>query len=113
MGNEFIFVLLKTLLLTIIVEILFLFIQKEKDYKVYIICIIMNIITNLSFNIGNRYLPVENYNLYIILLEILIVIIEGFIYFLHIRKPLKAFRLAFICNLASYLIGILLSPYLY
>ena len=96
-------VLIIPLLSTIIVEEIVLLLFREKQVKMYITCLIMNIITNISLNIILQFS--SNYYLMLIILEIVIVIIEGFIYYLIKKDFKKVIILALICNVMSFIVG--------
>lgn len=102
----FSFYLLKALLITIISEELFLFIQKEKDKKLYFVCLITNIVTNLSLNMILQSAS-GNYYLWLVILEVVVVLVESLIYYLFTKRIGKSIRISLVCNLASFLIGTL------
>lgn len=111
--TQFIENLIKALVLTIIIELFALLLQKEKKPLVYLMCIIMNIITNISMNLLIQSIPIHNYDIVVIGLEIIVLIIEYFGYSLVIKSKKVAFNRALLCNLLSYLVGLLLIPFLY
>lgn len=96
--------LLKALLTTIVVEELCLVIQKQKSYKPYLLCLGMNIVTNLTMNVFLQYLS-AHYHLCLLIFEILVVMIEGLLYRILEKNLLKSLRISFVCNLGSFLIG--------
>lgn len=99
--------ILKALCLTLILELLSLVIQREKNYKIYLICVEVNLVTNLTMNI----LLTKFWQYYSIILwvsEISVVFIEGAFYSFVYKKYLKGVKVAFICNLISFLI-----PYIF
>ena len=96
-------ILIIPLLTTIIVEEIVLLVFREKQIKMYVACLIVNIITNLSLNIILQFS--SNYYSMLIILEITVVIIEGFVYYL-IKKDWKmAIILALVCNIMSFVVG--------
>ena len=96
-------ILIIPLLTTIIVEEIVLLVFREKQIKMYVACLIVNIITNLSLNIILQFS--SNYYLMLVILEIAVVIIEGFVYYL-IKKDWKmAIILALVCNIMSFVVG--------
>lgn len=99
--------LLKALLITIIVEELCLLCQKEKNYKMYIGCFLINMITNVSMNLALQYLG-NNYYLWLIIFEVIVVLVEMLGYFIINRNILKSLRISLICNVASVVLGFLL-----
>ena len=97
-------ILIIPLLTTIIVEEIVLLVFREKHIKMYVACLIVNVITNLSLNIILQFS--SNYYLMLIILEITVVIIEGFVYYL-IKKDWKmAIILALVCNIMSFVVGV-------
>lgn len=104
----FFFLILKALILTIVIELIVLLILRERNYKIYLLSIIINIITNVSLNIYVQFIDVRYYYLIITFLEILIVIIEAIGYNLIYKDYKKSLLIAFLCNIASYLLGLLL-----
>ena len=104
----FFFLILKALILTIVIELIVLLILRERNYKIYLLSIIINIITNVSLNIYVQFIDVRYYYLIITFLEILIVIIEAIGYTLIYKDYKKSLLIAFLCNIASYLLGLLL-----
>lgn len=104
------YVMIKCLLFTILIEIIVALILKVKDNKDFINIILANCITNpivvilpifiqLKFGLTARWIV-------LILLEILTVLVEGYIYkkFLNYKK-INPFLLSLILNISSYLIG--------
>lgn len=104
--------LIKALILTIVLELLALLIQKEKKFFVYLVCIIMNIATNISMNFIIQGIPSSKYHIIVLGLEIIVVLIEFMIYLVLLKNKKIAFKRALICNLFSY-IGGLLIPFIY
>lgn len=100
-----IYFILKALIITIFIEILALLLQKEKNYKVYLLSIFINILTNISLNVGIQFINPNNYYLIVGILELIIVIIEASVYNLLYKDYKKSLRVAFLCNVSSYLLG--------
>ena len=100
------FYLFKALIITIITEELCLVILRERRLKVYIICLKMNILTNVSMNILLQY--AHNYYLSLVILEIIVFLVEGIIYFIVTRNLKLAILYALVCNLSSLSIGVLI-----
>ncbi len=102
----------EALILTLLIESLLLIILKFKDSKLYLISIIINSITNLSLNyyltntIFNSLLV---YSIIVIILEILIVFIEALTYMIYFKEFSKAFKISFILNTSSFLIGLIIN----
>ncbi len=104
---------IKALILTLIIEILVIFILREKKPVIYITCFITNIITNLTFNSVTPLLPFNNYQIYIILFEILIVIVEAIVYLIVTKKFIKSIIYSFAANTLSYILGMILMIVIY
>lgn len=88
---------------------------RKKDL---IVVIITNVLTNpmLVFiaNICQTFLSIQVYWIILILMEVLVVFIEGYIYKKTIeRKGINGYILSFINNLASFLIGFIISYSIY
>ena len=98
--------------LTIVTEFIVVMIMAKK-IQVGLFSIAVNIITNIIFNYIARYVSPEFYFWYIILGEVTVVIVETMLYFLLLKNFKKALFIALAANLASYVIGEVLSPYIY
>ncbi len=100
--------------LTLIIECIVAFILRVKSRKDYINILAVNILTNpilvcTSAFIKYFYGP-SVYNIIIIILEILVVLIEGFIYHKYLEyKKINGFILSLILNLSSYSLGLILG----
>jgi hypothetical protein len=103
-----IFFIVEALIITIILELLMLLVQREKNYRVYLFSILINIITNVSLNIGIQFVEPGYYYLVVTILEALIVLIEAASYFLIYKDFKKSLRISLVCNLTSFLIGLIL-----
>ena len=100
------------LILTLIIENLMLFILGYKDYRIYVLSIVINTITNLALNSFLLSYPFQTYLFYAticIILEILIFLIEGCFYMIYFKNFKKALKISFILNLTSFLIGLILN----
>ncbi len=93
--------LLKALALTITVELLALLIQRQKGFKIYFICILLNAVTNLTMNLTLHYFW-QYYHLLLVCFEIAVVFIEGFAYGFLCKKWLKGIIVSLVCNLLSW-----------
>lgn len=110
--------MLLCLFFTLLIELLFAFILKLRNKRDYLNIILVNIITNpilviSTYIIGVLYgNSIKDSTTYI--LEILVVIVEGFIYkkFLDYKK-IDGYFLSFILNACSYLIGLVISSIIY
>lgn len=90
------------LLITIILELLAIIIQKIKNRKIYYLCIVVNLLTNPLMNILLNTIFYKYYYLALIILEIIVIIIESFVYNLVIKNYKVAFRIALINNIISW-----------
>lgn len=100
--------LLKCFLLTVLIEIAVLRIIGEKNINVYIASIIINLITNVPLNIFLYLYSFSDITIYyciLISLEIFILIIEGFMYYLVLKNYKKSFLYSILANLASFAFG--------
>lgn len=106
--------LIKTYLLTIIIEIIVLIIHKKlfKNNKLFLITLffslLYNLITNIPLNLIENKLVLSSFFIYwllIILLEIVVVLIEAIVIYI-INKDLKiSFILSFATNMISFVVG--------
>ncbi len=97
------------LILTLFIETIMLFILRYKDYRIYLLAILMNLITNLPLNFILTYYPFETYIGYFIvgiILEIFILFIESFFYLFYFKNYKKALKVSLLLNLTSFLIGL-------
>lgn len=101
------------LLLTIFVEEIALFFQKEKNGWLYLALIPINIITNTTLNYVIVKLPYAHIDWMILGLEVIIILVEACLLYLIVKKWQKALRISLICNVFSYVVGMLLMPFLY
>ena len=108
--NDLPMIMVRCLLCTIIIETLIAIIIGIRDKKDILNVILVNIITNpivvtipVYFNVRFGLLE-RNISLYI--LEILALVVEGFIYLKTLKyKKINGFIISLILNLSSYLIG--------
>lgn len=98
--------LLKYALVTVLVEEGCLIIQRPKSHITYILCLIMNVITNMTMNVVLQLFS-ENYYLYLIIFEMLVVVVEGLLYHIFEKDINKSFRISLICNIGSFVFGML------
>ena len=104
------FIMIRCLLLTIIIELLFSIIFKVKNKKDLLNIILVNIITNPIVVITPIYLNLKYglvyRNISLIILEILTILIEGLCYKKVLNyKKINPFLLSIILNSLSYSIG--------
>jgi len=112
--NRFYEVILICLISTIIIETLVAFIFKVRNKKDFLNIILVNIITNpivvVFPYITYLYNGIIYRNILLIILEVTVVFVEGFIY----KKVLKynkinTYLLSLILNILSYLLGNIIS----
>lgn len=106
--SVFIYFILKALVITLICEALVIFIFNEKHKWPYIICLGMNLITNPLMNFILLKLDSNFYYLGVFIFELLVFLIEGIGYSLYYKNIKKGLSISFFCNLASYVIGLML-----
>ncbi len=112
--NELPLIMIKCLVCTIIIEIVIAKILKVKSKKDFVNIVLVNIMTNpivvsLPVYINIKY-GVFQRNVVLYILEILVVIIEGFTYkkFLNYKR-INAYLFSLILNTCSYFIGEILN----
>ena len=92
-----------TLIKTIIIEEICLFLLKERKIKIYIICLITNILTNVTMNLLLQC--VSNYYLHMIVFEVIVFLIEVSVYYLLTKNVNKSLKYSLVCNMSSLIIG--------
>ena len=107
-----------SLICTIIIEVIVGFLLQVKEKKDYINIILVNAITNpivvVMPYIISLYQGIIYRYITLIILEILAVLIEGYIYNKTLRyKKFNAYKLSLTLNLCSYFIGIILNQIIY
>ena len=111
-------IMIVCLLGTIIIELLISIILKIKDKKDFINIILVNILTNpllvsISTLILYKY-GLTKRNISVIIMEVMVVIIEGYIYKKYIKyEKINPFLLSLILNASSYFIGGALNNIIY
>ncbi len=110
-------VMLISLSITLVIEISFAFILKYRN-KDLVNVLLVNILTNPLLNsiivAINYYYGLKYRNIALLILEILVVIIEGFIYQKYLdRKKIYYYLLSHILNIASYGIRLLINEIIY
>ena len=96
------------LVVTILSETLIVVLFRFKKINIYITTVGINVVTNLSLNIALHHAGYNYYYIVLYALEIAVFLIEGIIYYLIIKDFRKAMLLSLLCNLFSYLIGLLI-----
>ena len=109
--------IIRSLLITVIIEVLIALILKIKDKKDILNIILVNIFTNLLLNAIiiyiNIFYGIRERNVNLIFLEIFIVFIEGFVYSKVLRyKKFNVYLLSIILNLSSYILGEIINNFM-
>ena len=100
--------LLLPLFLTLVIEIGALFLLKERRGKIYFVAILMNILTNISLNLFNYYVIIEELWvawLVLILLEFFIWFLEGVGYYIFLKDLKRAICYTLVLNMSSFFLG--------
>ena len=113
MGSIFWINIGKALLFTIIIELIVIFILREKNKRVYLGAILINMVTNVAMNLIIQIIPVDSYAIWVLGMEALIVFIEFLVYYWILKDTKRAFALSLLCNASSYSLGLWLMPWLY
>lgn len=115
--DELPIVMIRCLLVTIIIELLVALILKVKDKKDILNIILVNTMTNpllVSLTVYITYNRLFNRTISIIILEFLVVLIEGFTYKKVLKyKKINPFILSLILNFLSYFIGEIINYFIY
>lgn len=110
-------VMIISLTCTIIIEVSVAFILKYRG-KDLLNVLLVNILTNPLLNSVivaiNVYYGLKARNICLYILEILVVLVEGFIYQKYLnRKKINGYILSLILNIASYGLGLLINKIIY
>jgi hypothetical protein len=97
--------LIIALVITIVVEFVVIKIFRKYGKKIIFLSIGINIVTNLTMNYLLTRVFFNEYNKYLIIFELLIVLIEAAVYFIVIKNFNESLKLSAICNAASLIIG--------
>ena len=92
---------------TIIVELCVLLYLRERRAKVLWASVGINTLTNITLNL--YFLCIGGEWISVLLAEILVVIVEGGLYYLFLRNIRQALVYSFFCNAISFLSGLLIS----
>ena len=115
--NDLPIVMIRSLLITIIVEITIAIILKYRK-KDLLNILLVNILTNPLLNsltvYINFYYGLTIRNISLIIMEILVVIIEGMIYQKYLgKRNINGYMLSLILNISSYCCGLLINKIIY
>jgi len=111
---EIVYVLIP-LALTLVIEPLFFYLIGYRNKRFFIICLLINFITNASLSLWNglSYLTFVEYHWEsTLILEIVIVAVEGFVYYVNDRR-LIGFVWSLAANALSFSIGLLVYYLIY
>lgn len=97
------------LLLTLVIEVPIYFVSNRKSFEYLLTVYTMNIVLNILMNILLMFFFTNQYWPALIIMEILVVLIEGFIIFWFKNIRYKGFLIALGANLASLGIGLLFN----
>ncbi len=109
--------MIRSLILTVIIELVIALLLKIKEKKDLLNVILVNVFTNPLLNAiilyVNIFYGVKDRNICLIFLEVTIVIIEGFIYSKVLKyKKINGYLLSLILNCCSYFIGTIINIFL-
>lgn len=112
--NSFYKIMIFCLLSTILLEFIGAFILKVRNKKDYLNIFLVNVVTNpivvLFPYVVYLYYGILYRNILLIILEILVVIIEGLFYKKYLKfNEINYFKLSLILNLASYGVGVIID----
>lgn len=111
-------VMFNCLIITIILEVFTALIFKVRSTKDLLNIVLINIVTNpvlvvITYYV-NIYYSMKVYYIVLIILELCVVFIEGFVYKKYLKfKNINPFVLAFILNCSSYFIGRIINNIIY
>ena len=115
--SELPIVLLRSLLITLLIEITIAFILKYRKMDLLMV-LLVNIMTNpllnslvvcVDYYYGNSYRTIT-----LIIMEILVVFIEGLIYNKSVsNKKINGYLLSLILNASSFLFGLIINSIIY
>jgi len=106
--------ILVPLVLTLTIEPLFFFALGYRDKAFFIICLLINFITNATLALLNgladtglgTYLFGDQVWPITLIFEVIVILVEGTVYFLYDRRPLGFFW-SFCANVISFSLGLL------
>ena len=110
-------VMLISLSITIIIEVGLSFILKYRKRDLLNV-LLVNILTNPLLNsiivAINYYYGIKARNISLIILEVIVVLVEGFIYKKYLNKRnINGYVLSLILNISSYGLGLLINKIIY
>ncbi len=118
MINKLPLYMLVSLTCTIIIELTIGIIVGIRDKKDILNIILVNLLTNpllvsITYAV-NIYYGLKVKYITIVILELLVIVIEGLIYFKNLKyKKINGFLISFILNIGSYFLGILINNFIW
>ena len=114
----FLHIMIFNLCSTIAIETFSAFVLKVKSGKDYVNIILVNLLTNPIVNAFPFYMNIKYgiiyRNISLFILEVLVVLVEGFVYSKYLKyRKIKPYLLALILNFCSYFIGIIINMVIY
>lgn len=110
-------VLLRCLLITIVVECgvaLILGYRKRDLLNVFLVNVLTNPLLNSIVIYINVYYGLKYRNIALYVFEVLVVFIEGFIYYKYLdKRKINGYLLSLILNVSSYVIGLIINYIIY
>ena len=95
------------LVITIVVELIVLMILFGLRWKVLLASIPINIATNIPLNLFIQHVDSSIWS--IIVGELIVIVVEALCYYLLLKDLKQAFIVSLLCNLASFLVGLLIE----
>ena len=106
-----------SLLCTLIIELSLSFIlryRKRDLLNILLVNVLTNPLLNSSVIAINYFYGLKARNISLYIFEVLVILIEGFIYSKYLeRKKINGYLLSLILNIASYVIGLLINKIIY
>lgn len=102
--------LLVPLILTIVIEIICLLLL-QKDDKIILTSVLLNIVTNLTLNFILHFVLDSKLIIYIslvVILEACVLIVESLIYNIYLKNIKQSFLLSLILNATSFTLGLII-----
>jgi hypothetical protein len=101
------------LLITLITEVFIAFLIIRKHWALLATVLITNLVTNPLMNTLLVTTNFSNNVKFLYLFELLVIIIEGTIYYGVTKNIYKSFMISIIANVCSYIVGMLLMPFIF
>ena len=101
-NKFYLYSILYALIITIVLELIGLFIQKQKNVKLYLLTIGINLISNTLMNICLYFIPSNYYNIVLLIFEVIVILIEAIIINILIKNKPKSLKISIVNNLISW-----------